>query len=89
MIDISESQFGALIDLLHGSCLGLGCALGTIGVDESTIDLGELEDLLCGAGIDRCQGCNLWCETSEIYEQVDGDFKNGFCEDCCSDNLQD
>src|SRR5262245_45587396 len=68
-----------LYQRLEGTCDGIDRALESLGLNPVDYADDEVEDQLCGAGLELCPGCGWWFESGEL---IDDDNEVVGCEDC-------
>ena len=74
-----------LANLLEGTCMSLENGLAMLGVDPNAYDANEIEESLCDAGIETCDGCGWWFSCGELVpddDEGDHDTLVGNCIEC-------
>ncbi len=70
-MELSDEKKAEIASHLEGTS---GSYDGAV-MNEHGIDVSELEEIMSEHGIERCETCGWWCETSEFDE-------NQNCADC-------
>lgn len=77
MSRLNESQVDALADRLRGTQESLIAALEDMELPEGDAD--DVEHQLAAVNVEKCKGCESWCDTSDLED--DGD-NGSVCSDC-------
>jgi hypothetical protein len=74
-----------LANILEGTAMSIEAGLMMLGVDGDTYDVNEIEESLCDAGIETCDGCGWWFTCAELVpddDEGDHDALVGNCAEC-------